>query len=266
MQLPLLIEQNGYSNNDDLAGFRLQRFEVYNWGTFDQRPWVVNLGGKTGLLTGANGSGKSTLVDGLLTLLVPNKKRNYNQASSMTGKKERDEKSYVQGAYGQIRNEEFYGSKSKLLRKEGKLTVVLAYFLNELTQQKVTLAQVLWMEQSALKKFFVIANDNLSITSHFSKFKHTSELKKALKASGAEIFEEFIKYSQRFRKLLGLQSEKALDLFNQTVSIKEIGGLNDFIRNHMLQKTDIQTKINNLIEFYQDLTVSYQAICQEKNN
>lgn len=99
MQILLPIDPNGHSDSHSLAGFRLQRFEVLNWGTFDQRPWVLNLKGETALLTGANGSGKSTLVDGVLTLLVANKRRNYNQASSMTGKKERDEKSYVQGAY-----------------------------------------------------------------------------------------------------------------------------------------------------------------------
>lgn len=245
MQIPLPIDQNGYQDSYSLAGFRLQRFEVLNWGTFDQRPWLLNLAGATALLTGANGSGKSTLVDGLLTLLVPNKRRNYNRASSVTGKKERDEKSYVQGAYGRTRAEESYGSKPKLLREKG-LSVLLAYFWDTVSEQKVTLAQVLWMEEGAVKKFFVIADDELVIASHLAQFNRISDLKKRLKTTGAEVFEEFVKYSQQFRKRFGLQSEKALDLFNQTVSIKEIGGLNDFVRNHMLEKMDVQTKIQEL--------------------
>ncbi len=115
MQIPLYLDQVNGCNLDALAGFRLQRFEVLNWGTFNKRPWVMDLQGNMALLTGANGSGKSTLVDALLTLLVPNKRRNYNQASSTTSKRERDEKSYVQGAYGRTRVEESYGSKPKLL-------------------------------------------------------------------------------------------------------------------------------------------------------
>ena len=260
MQILLPIEGNGHPDSNSLAGFRLQRLEVLNWGTFDQRPWVLNLAGETALLTGANGSGKSTLVDGLLTLLVPNKRRNYNQASSMTGKKERDEKSYVQGAYGRTRAEESYGSKPKLLREKKTLSVLLAYFWDAASEQKVTLAQVLWMEEGAVRKFFVIASDELTITSHFTQFTQISDLKKRLKALGVEVFEEFVKYSQRFRKRFGLQSEKALDLFNQTVSIKEIGGLNDFVRNHMLEKTDVQTKIQELQESYENLTISHNAI------
>lgn len=214
------------------------------------------------LLTGANGSGKSTLVDGLLTLLVPNtnKRRKYNQASSATGKSERDEKSYVQGAYGRTRVEESYSSKTKLLREKGTLTVLLAYFSDRITNQDLTLAQVLWMENGSVRKFFAIVNAELAIASHFTLSPRIVDLKKQLKASGVEIFDEFGKYSQQFRQRLGLESEKALDLFNQTVSIKEIGGLNDFVRNHMLEKTDVQTKIRELQESYENLTISHGAI------
>ncbi|MEM6433548.1 MAG: SbcC/MukB-like Walker B domain-containing protein [Cyanobacteria bacterium P01_D01_bin.115] len=246
--------------NQTPAGFCLQRFEALNWGTFDQRPWVIDLQGNIALLTGLNGSGKSTLVDGLLTLLVPNRRRSYNQASSSSRKKERDEKSYVQGAYGRTRSDESYGSKPKLLREKANLSVLLAYFSDRASQQNITLAQVLWMQDGSVRKFFVMASAELSIVSHFTQFQHIADLKKQLKAIGAETFEEFSKYSQKFRKGLGLQSEKALDLFNQTVSIKEIGGLNDFVRNHMLEKVDVQTKIRELQESYINLTASHTAI------
>jgi uncharacterized protein YPO0396 len=245
--------------NDDLGGFRLQRFEVLNWGTFDKHPWAMDLQGGVSLLTGANGSGKSTLVDGLLTLLVPNKRRNYNQASSGSGKKERDERSYIQGAYGRTRSDESYGSKAKLLREKGTLSVLLAYFSDRINNQDVTLAQVLWMEDGSVKKFFAIADAQLSIATHFD-CSRIAELKKKLKGNGVDIFEKFVDYSQQLRKRLGLQSEKALDLFNQTVSIKEIGGLNDFVRSHMLEKTDVQAKINDLQESYDNLTVCHTAI------
>ncbi len=242
------------------AGFRLQRFEVLNWGTFDRQPWVLDLGGKIALLTGDNGSGKSTLVDGLLTLLVPNKRRNYNQASSGSGKKERDEKSYIQGAYGRVRVEDSYGSKPKFLREKGQPSILLAYFSDRLTKQDVTLAQVLWMDNGTAKKFFAIADAELSIANDFSRFEHITDLKKQLKTKGVQIFEQFVDYSQQFGKRFGLTSDKALDLFNQTVSIKEIGGLNEFVRNHMLEKTDVQTRIQELQESYENLTISHAAI------
>ena len=166
----------------------------------------------------------------------------------------------MQGAYDRASVEDSNASKPKLLREKGTLTVLLAYFWDAASKQKVTLAQVLWIEEGSVRKFFAIADDELKIASHFIQDTRPSNLKKRLKAMGAEVFEEFVKYSQKFRQRFGLQSEKALDLFNQTVSIKEIGGLNDFVRNHMLEKTGLQTKIQELLESYKNLTIFHNAI------
>ena len=63
------------------SGFRLHRFELYNWGTFHERVWSLHPRGDNALLTGDIGSGKSTLVDALTTLLVPPQKIAYNKAA-----------------------------------------------------------------------------------------------------------------------------------------------------------------------------------------
>ena len=243
-----------------LAGFRLQRLEVLNWGTFNQRPWSIDLSGGTALLTGANGSGKSTLVDALLTLLVPNRTRNYNQASGTERKKkERNEKSYVQGAYARTRSEESYGSKSKFLREKGEISVLLAYFADADSEKDVSLAQVLWIDKGSVRKFYAIADMELKME-YFTACKEIALLKRNLKANDIEIFDNFSKYTQQFRKRFGLASEKALDLFNQTVSIKQIDGLNTFVRNHMLEAADMREKIEGLISSYENLTISHNAI------
>ena len=245
---------------DALAGFRLQRLEVLNWGTFDQRPWSLDLAGGTSLLTGENGSGKSTLVDGLLTLLVPNRGRNYNQASGDAGKKkERNEKSYVQGAYARTRSEEGYESKSKYLREKGDISVLLAYFSDHTLQKEVSLAQVLWIDKGSVRKFFVIADAELKME-HFTQCKDVSLLKRTLKENNVELFDNFSVYALQFRRRFGLSSDKALDLFNQTVSIKEIDGLNKFVRDHMLEAEDMRPKIDGLQQGYENLTISHTAI------
>ncbi|MEL6352060.1 MAG: ATP-binding protein, partial [Cyanobacteria bacterium J06627_28] len=242
-----------------LAGFRLERLEVLHWGTFDKRPWALDLKGGTALLTGANGSGKSTLVDALLTLLVPNRRRSYNQASSgVKKKKERDERSYVLGAFARTRSQEGYESRSKYLREKGKPSILMAYFCDRSTGKDVSLAQVLWVD-STVRKFFVIADMELK-AEYFMQCGDIPILKKQLKENDAEVYDNFTKYAQQFRKRFGLQSDKALDLFNQTVSIKEIGGLNEFVRNHMLKKADMQTQIEELQESYENLTISHTAI------
>lgn len=93
-----------FVDDDALSGFRLQRLEVYNWGTFDGRVWVLHLNGRNALLTGDIGSGKSTLVDAVTTLLVPAHRIAYNKAAGADAK-ERSLRSYVLGHYKSERNE-----------------------------------------------------------------------------------------------------------------------------------------------------------------
>ena len=247
-----------HHNGRSRTGFRLHTLELYNWGTFDGQIWCIQPDGDTALLTGANGSGKSTLVDALLTLLVPNLKRNYNQAAS--GRRERSEYTYVRGAYGRLQTDEGYSAHVQYLRDKNSYSVLLAHFHNDGYDQDITLAQLFWLSDS-VKKFHVVATRPLTIADHFTGFETIANLKKRLRQiEGVTIEDQFNRYSQQFRQLCGLRSDKALDLFNQTVTIKEIGELNDFVRQHMLEKTDAQEKIAQLHEHYENLMLAYQAM------
>ena len=249
------VSGSGHSH----TGFRLHALELYNWGTFNDQVWCLEPAGDTALLTGENGSGKSTLVDALLTLLVPNRKRNYNQAGG-TGRRERSEYTYVRGAYGRLQSEEGYSAYVQYLRDKESYSVLLAHFHNEGYEQDVTLAQVFWL-RDGVRKFYVVATRPLNIQEHFSSFETIAELKKRLRQMKAVTVEDqFNRYSRQLRKLFALRSDKALDLFNQTVTIKEIGQLNDFVRQHMLEKTDVQAKIDRLQEHYENLMLAYQAM------
>ena len=87
-----------FLGDDTRVGFRLQRLEVLNWGTFDKRIWTYAVDGRNGLLTGDIGSGKSTLVDAITTLLVPAQRVAYNKAAGADAR-ERSLRSYVLGHY-----------------------------------------------------------------------------------------------------------------------------------------------------------------------
>lgn len=36
-----------FLHDNQLAGFRLQQLEIYNWGTFHNKVWQLTLNGKT---------------------------------------------------------------------------------------------------------------------------------------------------------------------------------------------------------------------------
>ena len=133
--------------DDTLSGFRLTRLEVFNWGTFDNRVWTLQLDGKNGLLTGDIGSGKSTLVDAITTLLVSANRIAYNKAAGADSK-ERTLRSYVLGHYKSERNEVTGAAKPVSLRDQNCYSVILGVFHNAGYDQTVTLAQVFWLKEA----------------------------------------------------------------------------------------------------------------------
>ena len=252
--------------DDALSGFRLQRLEVFNWGTFDGRVWTLLPGGKNALLTGDIGSGKSTLVDAVTTLLVPANRIAYNKAAGADNK-ERTLRSYVLGHYKSERNEMSGASKPVALRDHNSYSVILGVFHNAGYLQTVTLAQVFWMKDVAAQpaRFFVAAERDLSIAKEFAQFgSDITSLRKRLRGMGAEVHDSFPPYGAWFRRRFGIENEQALELFHQTVSLKSVGNLTDFVRSHMLEPFDVAPRITALIGHFDNLNRAHEAVLKAK--
>jgi uncharacterized protein YPO0396 len=249
--------------DDARAGYRLQHAEVLNWGTFDTNAWRFTPGTDTALLTGDIGSGKSTIVDALTTLLVPSHKAAYNKAAGAEAK-ERTLRSYVEGHYKSERVEATGRSRAKGLRENRRTySVILGVFINHGYDETVTLAQVFQQRESTGQpyRFFVTATKELSIATDFADFgSDLRDLRKRLRAGGVEIFDEFPKYATSLRRMLGIRSEQALELFHQTVSMKSVGNLNDFVRDHMLEPSDSTDRVRDIIAHFEDLTKAHDAV------
>ncbi len=231
-----------FSGGDGETGFRLERLEVFNWGTFHGVVHVLKMGGLAALLTGPNGSGKSTLVDALLTLLVPQRMgRNYNMAAGARRKKERTEKTYIQGVWAEgLISEGSAAVEPKRLRPTpGTPSVLLAVFRNRVTAQTVTIAQVLWMVAGEdVEHVFVVTNDERSIAGDFRDLGDTRKLRQTLTKRGMEPLPSFDAYAEAFCRRVHLAYPSGLSLFNTVVSIKETGDIAEFIRHHMLARYD----------------------------
>jgi len=248
--------------DDRRSGFRLERLEVLNWGTFDGRVWTLQLDGRNALLTGDIGSGKSTLVDAITTLLVPVQRIAYNKAAGADAR-ERTLRSYVLGHYKSERNEVTGAARPVSLRDANSYSVVLGVFRNAGYDQTVTLAQVFWMKEphGQPARFYAAAERALSIATDFAQFgTDIARLRKRLRAGGVEIEDSFPRYGAWFRRRFGIDNEQALELFLQTVSMKSVGNLTDFVRGHMLEPFDIAPRIAALLSHFDDLSRAHRAV------
>ncbi|MCI0687262.1 MAG: AAA family ATPase [Sporichthyaceae bacterium] len=248
-------------------GFRLQRLELRNWGTFDQRMWTFRVDGANALLTGDIGSGKSTIVDAITTLLLPANKISYNKAAGAESR-ERTLRSYVLGHYKSERSETTGISRPVALRDSRSYSVIVGVFGNNRLGTVVTLAQVFWTREDTSgppERFFVTASKDLTIARDFSDFgSEMSQLRKRLRATGAEIYDEFPKYGKDYRRRLGIASSQAMELFHQTVSMKSVGDLNDFVRSHMLEPFDADEWIRRLVDHFDDLARAHEAVVKAR--
>jgi uncharacterized protein YPO0396 len=255
-----------FVRDDTRSGFRLQRLEVFNWGTFHDRVWTLHADGWNVLLTGDIGSGKSTLVDAVTTLLVPAQRIAYNKAAGADSK-ERSLRSYVLGHYKSERHELSGSAKPVALRDHNSYSVILAAFHNAGYDQTVTLAQVFWMKelQGQPARFFVATDRALAIAEDFAHFgPDIAALRKRLRSAGAEVFDSFPPYGAWFRRRFGIENEQALELFHQTVSMKSVGNLTDFVRSHMLEPFEVAPRITALIGHFDDLNRAHESVLKAK--
>lgn len=250
------------------GGFRFDRLEVLNWGTFDKHVWQMKIDGKSALLTGDYGSGKSTLVDALATLLVPPRRLAYNRAGGAESK-ERTPRSYVLGYWKSERTDVGTMGRAVPLRGINTYSVILGVFRNPDLEEAVTLAQVLWFdkEEGEPRRLYVVSGRELAIGEHFSGFgSDITPLKKRLQAIGCEMSTDYPSYGRSFRRRFGLDAEndQALDLFNQTISMKTVGNLTSFVREHMLEPFPVSERMTAMLQHFENLERAHEAVLKAK--
>ena len=171
------------------------------------------------------------------------------------------------GYYKSERNDTSGKSKPVALRDQNSYSVILGVFYNEGYDQTVTLAQVFWMKdlQGQPDRFFVGAEKTLSIKEDFAQFgSDIGNLRKRLRKSGCEVMEHFPQYGAWFRRRFGIENDQAMDLFHQTVSMKSVGNLTEFVRGHMLEPFQVQPRIQALIAHFDDLNRAHESVLKAR--
>jgi uncharacterized protein YPO0396 len=92
-----------------------------------------------------------------------------------------------------------------------------------------------------------------------------TQLRKRLRGlPGVEIYDTFAAYSASFRRRFHVSSDQAWELFHQTVSMKSVGNLTEFVRQHMLQTPQVAERIADLLANFEDLTRAHAAVEKAK--
>jgi uncharacterized protein YPO0396 len=267
MQTLIPIENNGKLA---LPGFRLKRLEMLNWGTFNGVVQRLTPDCRWTMLVGTNGSGKSTAADALRTLLVPPARATYNDASvdhrQRQNAKDRTKRTYIRGAYKAASQENSATALVQYLRAEGVQSILLAVFANEYTRSEATLAQILWVQNDKPDQVYLVSRGDRTISKDLVKLGNSREMPKNLRRREFEVDNSFTAYEEKFRRLIGIAGAGALEVFNQAIGVKEVKDLNLFVRNHMLEPTNIHEFIGtHLKPHYKELSACYTAIQRAEN-
>ena len=142
--------------------------------------------------------------------------------------------------------------------------MLLACFQRADTQEAFTIAQVLYLTgQSEVDKTYAFCTGLRSIAEDLSGLTRESSMVKQLTARGFQACTTYSEYSGWLSRLTGMRP-KAMDVFNQTVAVKDIQSLNRFIRDHMLEAHPWRERIEGLLAHFDQLSQAHQALVRAR--
>jgi len=250
-------------NSDDQ--FRLRRMQLYNWGTFSG-VFDIDISPEGYLFVGPSGSGKSTILDANAALLTPPKWVDFNVAAreAEKGKRDRNLMSYVRGAWAE-QTDESGEVASQYLRGDSTWSVIAQQFTDG-HGAVVTLARLFWVRgkttaSSDVKYLYLVFQRAFDVR-ELLFFPEQNFNVREIKAHLPDVFtsDEPGRFQERFRHLLGVESERALRLLHKTQSAKNMGDLNTFLRDFMLDEPETFGLARNLVEQFGELNDAYRAV------
>jgi uncharacterized protein YPO0396 len=244
----------------------MTRLQVFNWGTFSGLH-DIPVSKRGFLIVGRSGAGKSTLLDALSALLVPPRWIDFNAAAREASRAGRDRNlvSYVRGAWTAQTDAASGESAVRYLRAGTTWSALALQYENEVGQH-VALVQLFWVRGNAnsnrdVKSYFLVLErpfDLRELQDFGSNNFDVRKLKQALPDAFAR--DEFRPYCERFCRLLGIESEMALRLLHKTQSAKNVGDLNAFLRDFMLDKPETFEVADRLVSEFGELHAAHQAV------
>ena len=241
----------------------LRRLQVANWGTFSDIH-DVPIAAKGHLFVGGSGSGKSTILDAISVLLTPGR-INFN-AAARPGEKRSDRSfmSYIRGAWSSEQDSDGRAA-TRFLRKDSTWSAVAATFESNL-QSVVTLLFIGYVrgssreESAVVRNYFVLPQAfNLTDISDFSASDFNVRLIKK-RYPNSQLFPTFGPYFDCFSRYFGISDQKVLHLLHKAQSAKNMGNIDAFFREFMLEMPGTFAIAQTLVEEFSELNQAYEIV------
>jgi uncharacterized protein YPO0396 len=252
--------------------FHLSRLQVINWGVFDGYHSIPFSEGGA-LIAGASGSGKSSLLDAISLGFLPFNRRNFNAsgdntaAGSSAGRRTVDK--YVRGAWGQRSD----GGTSRVmyLRGDGTAWSAVAVTYTSDTGRTVTGLVLKWLtgeSRSDSSSRFVLADGDRDIEDVCNRW--------AAGRFDANVFKNDdwrfstrveSQYLAQLYATIGIRaSDAAQQLLGKAKSLKSVGGLEQFVREFMLDEPNSLARLPEALKQIDPLVDAREllAVAQRK--
>ena len=243
--------------------FRIAKLQVFNWGTFSD-VHDIPIAERGFLFVGRSGTGKTTLLDAFSALLVPPKWVDFNAAAreGERGGRDRSLLSYLRGAWAEQQDDDSGLIATQYLRP-GTTWSALALTYRNGVGETLVLVQLFWIRGKSnnredLRRYFLILERPFDLR-ELSDFQFDV---RRLKQKFPEAFarEDFAPYAERFCRRLGIDNELALKLLHKTQSAKNLGDLNIFLRDFMLDKPETFAAADRMVAEFAELNAAHQAV------
>ncbi|ASF10909.1 hypothetical protein NBRGN_065_00390 [Nocardia brasiliensis NBRC 14402] len=232
----------------------LSRLQVINWGVFDGYHDIRFSRAGT-LITGASGSGKSSLLDAVSLAFLSAKRRNFNASSDSTaigsnlGKRTVDK--YIRGLWGE-RQQPGERPKPMFLRGTGPAWSAVAVTYTGSDDTIVTGLVLKWLaagaDTDASSSYHLIKQD-ADILDLCNTWRDRGYAKAVFESAGWQGRRDHESwYLDRLYAATGIQGQTAaLQLLGKAKSLKSVGGLEQFVRDYMLDVPESFTSIKDAV-------------------
>lgn len=236
---------------------RLALVQVVNWGTF-HGAHTMHVDRDGTLLTGNSGVGKSTLFDAMLRVFDARPRSN-EAAAQRSGGAVEDKRTTFTYMRGKVGDKAVGEGSASAFQRPGATWSAVALTFDNAAGTRVTVSALFDLPkngtESSVGRFYLIDSAPLDLEA-VEGIADKRFTKASLEAvfPHAQVFDVHKAFAERFRRLLGINSDQALPLLRVIQAGKGLGGsVNTFFRDQVLDAPATLAAADDVVEEFSNL-------------